>query len=136
MKNAGAAKVILLGEDDIDDQEILEEIFTSVDPSFVLTFINNGKKLVSYLEETPEHLLPCLIILDYNMPEMNGAEILGHLKGNPRIKKIPRIIWSTSDAEAYKKSCLELGACDYLVKPARVHMLEKMVRHMLSYCKQ
>jgi CheY-like chemotaxis protein len=127
-------KFILLGEDDIDDQEILEEIFTSVDPTFRLQFINNGKKLISHLEEIHDNHLPCLIILDYNMPELNGAEILKILRDNDRIKNVPRIIWSTSNAPAYKNLCLEYGACDYLVKPARINMLEEMVRHMLSYC--
>lgn len=126
-------KYILLGEDDIDDQEILEEIFLSVDPTFTLHFISNGKKLVSHLAE-PNETMPCLIVLDYNMPELNGAEILKGLVDNHRVKKIPKIIWSTSNAPAYKKLCLELGASDYLVKPSKINMLEDMVRRMLLYC--
>src|SRR5437764_7291832 len=85
-------KVILLGEDDIDDQEILEEIFSSIDPSLRLQFINNGKKLVSHLEKVKNERLPCLIVLDYNMPELNGAEILKNLHNNLRVKSIPKII--------------------------------------------
>ena len=127
-------KFILLGEDDIDDQEILEEVFSSIDSSFSLHFINNGKKVVAHLEEIHDEHLPCLIVLDYNMPELNGAEILKSLQGNHRINKVPKIIWSTSNAPAYKNMCLELGASDYLVKPSKINMLEQMVRHMLSYC--
>lgn len=125
---------ILLGEDDVDDQEILQEIFNSVAPSFRLHFINNGKKLVSHLEETNDDHLPCLILLDYNMPELNGAEILESLNGNHRLQHVPKVIWSTSNAPAYKKTCLELGACDYLVKPSKINALEDMVRHIVSYC--
>ena len=127
-------KFILLGEDDVDDQEILEEIFTSVAPSFRLQFINNGKKLVLHLEETKDDQLPCLILLDYNMPELNGAEILETLNGNHRLQRVPKIIWSTSNAPAYKRTCLELGASDYLVKPSKINALEEMVRHIVSYC--
>jgi Response regulator containing CheY-like receiver, AAA-type ATPase, and DNA-binding domains len=127
-------KFILLGEDDIDDQEILEEIFSSIDSSLQLHFINNGKKLVAHLDEVHEENLPCLIVLDYNMPELNGAEILKNLQENHRVHKVPKIIWSTSNAPAYKNMCLELGACDYLVKPSKIDMLENMVKHMLSYC--
>ena len=127
-------KFILLGEDDIDDQEILEEIFSDVDPSCRLKFINNGKKLISHLEDVKDEHLPCLIILDYNMPELNGAEILKTLDGNTRLKKVPKIIWSTSNAPAYRTKCMELGASDYLVKPSKINMLEDMVKHMLSYC--
>ena len=129
-----ATKFILLGEDDIDDQEILEEIFSTVDPSCKLLFINNGKKVVSHLEEISKENIPCLIILDYNMPELNGAEILSSLHRNDRLGNVPKFIWSTSSATAYKNTCLELGACDYLVKPAKINLLEDMVKHMLSYC--
>ena len=131
---SASEKFILLGEDDIDDQEILEEIFSSVDPSCRLHFINNGKKVVAHLEEIRDEHLPCLIILDYNMPELNGAEILKNLHNNHRLKSVPKIIWSTSNAPAYKNMCLELGASDYLVKPSKINMLEEMVKHMLSYC--
>ena len=127
------SKFILLGEDDIDDQEILEEIFSTVDPSFNLQFFNNGRKVITHLENANEDL-PCLIILDFNMPELNGAEILKMLSKEPRFKEIPKIIWSTSDAPVYKSMCLEYGACDYLVKPSKITALENMVKHMLSYC--
>lgn len=129
-----SGKFILFGEDDKDDQEILEEIFSSIDPSLRLQFINNGKKLVSHLEETSNEELPCLIVLDYNMPELNGAEILTCLNTNWRVKNVPKIIWSTSSAPAYKAVCLELGARDYLVKPSKINLLEDMARHMLSFC--
>ena len=69
------SKFILIGEDDIDDEEFLNEIFNSVDDSFSLVFINNGKEMLNYLQEL-EKPLPCLILLDYNMPILNGCEIL------------------------------------------------------------
>jgi CheY-like chemotaxis protein len=79
--------------------------------------------------------MPCLIILDYNMPGMNGAEILKRLPKNERLHEVPKIIWSTSNAATYKKVCMESGASDYLVKPSKIKDLENMIRHMLSYCK-
>ena len=127
------SKFIILGEDDIDDQEILEEIFSTVDNSLNLQFFNNGRKVISHLENANDDL-PCLIVLDFNMPELNGAEILKILGKDPRLKQVPKIIWSTSDAPVFKAMCLELGACDYLVKPSKISALEDMVKHMLSYC--
>lgn len=132
--NSGEKKFILLGEDDIDDQEILEEIFESINVNLYLKFINNGQKLLSFIEEMQEEHLPCLIVLDYNMPELNGADILKKLQQNEKMLKIPKIIWSTSNAPAYKTKCLELGACDYLVKPSNINNLENMLKYMLSYC--
>jgi CheY-like chemotaxis protein len=128
-----SSKFILLGEDDIDDQEILQEVFYETDSSLHLQFFNNGRKVISHLESSADYL-PCLIILDYNMPELNGAEILKILSHNERFTSIPKIIWSTSDAPVYKSICLEYGASDYLVKPSKIDVLENMVKYMLSFC--
>ena len=126
---------ILIGEDDLDDEEFLKEIFSTVDDSFSLEFINNGKKLLSRLAEMPDHHLPCLILLDYNMPEMNGAEILKELKNSNRFHSIPKMIWSTSKSNLYRDICLGLGATEYVVKPSNVNELMEVIRQMLSYCK-
>ena len=127
-------KFILLGEDDADDEELLKEVFTSIDNSFSMRFANNGRKLVTHLEQLPDSNLPCLIILDYNMPELNGAEILKSLKSEARYDSIPKIIWSTSGSETYKRLCLELGACEYIIKPSSFKELTDVARYMLSFC--
>jgi CheY-like chemotaxis protein len=124
---------ILFGEDDPDEEDFLREIFASLDPGCILTFINNGKKLLATLEKLPVEELPGLIVLDYNMPELNGAEILQELKRNPRYDGIPKIIWSTSGSELYKKLCLESGALEYFIKPSSIKELEKIARHLLTY---
>ena len=128
------AKFILCGEDDKDDEDLLNEIFSTVDGSFSLFFVNNGRKLVSTLDQLPDDKLPCLLVLDYNMPELNGAEILKELKKTSRYDSIPKIIWSTSGAEMYKQLCLNLGAADYVIKPSNVNELERIVKYMISYC--
>jgi CheY-like chemotaxis protein len=129
-----SSKFILLGEDDIDDEELLKELFSSVDGSFELTFINNGRQVIEYLDSLPNTLLPCLLILDYNMPELNGADVLENLKAKSRYADIPKVIWSTSGTETYRKKCLELGAEDYITKPSRVSELVQAIKYMISYC--
>ena len=135
-KNTGlfrhTSKFILIGEDDMDDEDLLKEIFTSIDDSLSLIFVNNGRKLVVTLEQMKNECLPFLILLDYNMPEMNGAEILKQMKQNPRYKNIPKIIWSTSGSETYKKLCINSGADDYIIKPSSINELTELIRYMLS----
>ena len=126
-------KQILIGEDDIDDQEILEEIFLSIDSKLNLTFINDGQKIVSFLENTTVENIPGLIILDYNMPHLNGAEILKSIQQNEQVKNVPKIIWSTANADGFKNTCLQLGACEYLVKPSSFANLRSMIKRMLSF---
>jgi len=127
-------KFILMGEDDADDEELIREVFSSIDGSYIIQFVNNGRRIVSNLDKLSDEQLPCLIVLDYNMPELNGADILRELKSNMRYDKIPKIIWSTSGSETYRKLCLELGANEYILKPTSVNSLREIARYMLSIC--
>jgi CheY-like chemotaxis protein len=129
-----SSRFILLGEDDVDDEELLKEVFLTIDESLALVFVNNGRKVISSLQAMDDSNLPCLIILDYNMPEMTGAEILRELKNYSRYAQIPKIIWSTSGSDTYKSICLKLGAGDYITKPSNVKNLAETARYMLSFC--
>jgi len=128
------SRSIIFGEDDIDDIDLLKETFSAADNSFSLLFIDKGRKLINTLEALPDSELPCLLVLDYNMPELNGAEILTELSKHERYTSIPKIIWSTSGSETYKKKCLDLGAVDYVIKPLNVKDYMETVRYMLSFC--
>ena len=128
------SRFILLGEDDADDQEMLKDVFTSIDTAFILFFVNNGSEILSALEKLKNDQMPCLIVLDYNMPGLSGADILRELSTNERYKNIPKVVWSTSGSEKFRAVCLELGAVDYVIKPTNVDGLEKVARYMLSLC--
>ena len=128
------AKFILFGEDDIDDEDLLREIIGNIDESFYLLFMDNGRKLLDKLNELPDNHLPCLIVLDYNMPELTGAEILTEIKKNSRYTAIPKVIWSTSNSETFRRTCIEAGANEYLIKPSNVNDLVSVAKHMLSLC--
>ena len=128
------SRLIMFGEDDLDEEDFLKDIFSSLDASLSILFISNGRKLIATLEQMTDDKLPCLIVLDYNMPELNGAEILRILKRNSRYDSIPKIVWSTSGSEIYKIKCLESGAIDYLIKPSNIKELEDISRHLLSFC--
>jgi CheY-like chemotaxis protein len=126
-------RFILIGEDDKDDEDLLKEIFNSVNDSFSIVFISNGQQVLTYLQNLREHL-PCLILLDYNMPVLNGADILEALKKDPRYNHVPKVIWSTSTSETFRKICLQAGANEYIIKPSNMTELTEMVRHMISFC--
>src|SRR5688572_30584762 len=70
---------ILLAEDDEDDQELLKEAFSKADPSCKLHIEDNGRNALQYLEQLSDNALPRIIILDYNMPELNGGQVLEKL---------------------------------------------------------
>ena len=127
------SKYILIGEDDVDDVDMLREVFSTVDNTFELVFFHSGKKIIEALENADNNM-PCLIVLDYNMPELNGAEILRYLGNSSRFQSIPKVIWSTSASPVYRSICLELGANDYVIKPSSLQEFASVVRHMLSFC--
>ena len=128
-------RYILLVEDDVDDQELLKEVFHSIDtPVPELLFVNSGHSLLNFLNETKGENLPCLILMDYNMPGLNGAEILKEMLNRKGYDHIPKIIWSTSGTDTFRTTCLSLGAKDYIIKPSTVEDLKEIVKYLLTLC--
>ncbi|MCW3113819.1 MAG: response regulator [Segetibacter sp.] len=125
---------ILLAEDDPDDQELLVHAFTEVSPTFNLHIVNDGKEVIEFLSTTSDSKLPCLIVLDYNMPELNGAEVLQKLTGDKRYENIPKIVLSTSSNPKYIQDCLCKGAHAYKVKPDNFTQLVVIAKEMLDLC--
>ena len=130
-----SSRTIFLAEDDIDDQEFLKDAFLTIDPAIKLISFSSGLKFINRLFETEDQHLPCLIILDYNIPEINGAEILGQLKAQDRFVNIPKVVWSTSDSQLYRENCLACGAKAYLVKPSSINGIAEIAKEMLGFCK-
>ena len=125
---------ILIGEDDFEDQFILEEYFQDNGVKGFVAFEKNGRKIIEYLEQLkPEAELPSLIVLDLNMPILNGTQTLFELKQNNRFNKIPVIIYSTSDNDHERRKCINFGAVDYMVKPISVDEGDRMVKRFLQY---
>ena len=123
---------ILLAEDDIDDQELLRDAFIEADPSLQIVIAPNGAKAVSYLESLPPHQLPHLIVLDYNMPELDGAQVLQILGQGNHYRHISKIVLSTSHSPYYKETCLQLGADGYFTKPSSYSEMGALIRQILQ----
>lgn len=124
--------LIYLAEDDMDDQELLADTFNEINPDVQLKAFSTGKNILKHLENLPETHMPSMIILDYNIPEMNGAEILKQLERD-RYQQVVKLVWSTSDSPTYKNTCLSLGAAAYFVKPSNISGLQQMAKQMLSF---
>lgn len=127
-------QVILIAEDDPDDQELITFAFSKADPSFQLYIVNDGRAALDYLNSVSDNKLPCLILLDYNMPELNGAQVVQHLLPHKRFEKIPKVILSTSGNPAYIADALKKGADAYRVKPDDFQQLIGIAREMVALC--
>jgi len=127
-------KTILLAEDDIDDQDFITEAFQKIDETLTIYTVLNGTKVLPFLNSLPDEKLPQLILLDYNLPEQNGADVLEQLTQNSRYQSIPKIVWSTSNWAQYRNRCLELGAAFYMVKPSDIKGIEDLAKQMIDLC--
>jgi CheY-like chemotaxis protein len=126
---------ILIAEDDIDDQQMIHEMIQEIDPGCKMEFIGTGSKVMTYLEKLEDRELPDLILLDFNMPEFTGVEILEQMGAVKRYSPIPKLLWSTSKNSVLKNECRRFGAEDFLVKPSSLRELDEMVRYILSFAK-
>ena len=124
---------ILVVDDDKEDHLILQEYFSDSGIRQNVMFVDNGIKALEYLDQAEDDSLPKLIVLDLNMPLLNGSQTLLQLKQSSRLKNIPVIIYSTSESENEKRKCLGFGAIDYLVKPVTMEEGQRMVDRFKSF---
>lgn len=110
---------ILIGEDDVEDRLIINASFEELGLSEMIRFETDGKRLIAYLDSIESGQLPSLIILDLNMPILNGTEILQLIKDNPAYRHIPVIIFSTSINRIEMEKCMKIGALNYFTKPVK-----------------
>lgn len=111
-------RYILIIDDDYEDRGILKDCFTTLGLDASVQFIEDGLSLIKHLSSNSNQNIG-LIVLDLNMPKLNGTETLRAIKKLPDVTNIPVIIFSTSVNEIEKKNCMELGAREYITKPLK-----------------
>ena len=124
---------IFIVEDDPDDQEIIARAFAQMAPHYKITFLNDGKLLVDHLQSFPDNELPALIVLDYNMPLLNGLETLKVLELDNRFNKIPKIIYSSSSQNYIRNLCYSENAKAYITKGTTMDEIKVNTQEMLSF---
>ena len=108
---------ILIVDDDADDREIIKDAFLSNNEDHEYIFLENGEKLLEYLEFNLAENLPSLILLDLNMPGKDGREILKEIKSDKRYNHIPVVVFTTSSSERDRLIAYGLGANCFITKP-------------------
>lgn len=117
---------ILIVDDDADDREIIRDAFQNAQEEQEFVFIENGNKLMDFLEQNTNGQPPSLIMLDLNMPGKDGRETLKDLKTNSRFHHIPIIVFTTSSSLRDKQMVYELGANCFITKPDTFNKLIEM----------
>lgn len=122
---------ILIADDDQEDRYLLHTAFEEIGQSDDIALVENGLQVFAYLDTSLEQSdMPALIVLDLNMPILNGIETLSRLKAHNLYKNIPVIMFTTSIHEVEKARCLEIGAADFIKKPARFQQTISTARYL------
>jgi CheY-like chemotaxis protein len=125
---------ILWADDDYDDLQMMRELLFNTKRNFDLVEVHNGKEALDYLEEARKKAnLPSLIILDINMPVMDGKETLSIIKNSNGLNAIPVVVFSTSESELDKLYCERLGSV-LITKPPTFSTLGAALDRLLQYC--
>jgi CheY-like chemotaxis protein len=126
---------ILLADDDKEDRLIIEDAFREIGLAHEISFVEDGELVLQYLDGlNGQNDLPNLIVLDLNMPRLNGTETLRILKKHPHYRTIPVKIFSTSMNDIEKEQCLLLGADAYVIKPIKFSECIAIARDFYDFC--
>lgn len=132
----GAVKIII-ADDDADDRLLIEDAFKESKLVNPIVFAEDGEELLQLLRSekgwAEGRNLPGLILLDLNMPRMDGRMALGHIKSDPLLRRIPVIVLTTSKAEQDILRTYDLGVNSFITKPVTFEGLVEVVKSLNHY---
>lgn len=123
---------IFIAEDDNDDFSLLEEAFMEIAPGLQLHRSKNGEELIATLSHLTKNELPDRIIIDYNMPRMNGLETLKALNSSNEYLEIPKIVYTSGQFDGHRTEALAAGANGFFEKSTSFEEIRKDVERMLE----
>jgi two-component system, chemotaxis family, response regulator Rcp1 len=127
---------VLLVEDSPGDVRLTKEAFRDANPSIHIHVASDGVEAMAFLRHRGPHAhapRPDLILLDLNLPKMDGREVLAHIKEDDSLKLIPTVILTTSDAEADIVKSYQLQANVYLTKPVQLEAFDALVKSINDF---
>ncbi|HEU0111636.1 MAG TPA: response regulator [Flavisolibacter sp.] len=131
----GLQNKVLFVDDDPDDLEFFGETLKKVNPHITIVEEYSGPKALEYLYKAKENgTLPCLIVMDFNMPVMNGRETFQEIKKDEELAVIPIIIFSTATSHIDEQYFTAEGV-EHYKKPSSYNEMHAIALHILRYCR-
>ena len=122
---------VLLIEDDAIEVMKLNRVISTLKLNHQIIEANNGEEALEILQQ--KDALPDIILLDLNMPKINGIEFLGILKNDDTLKYIPTIILTTSNNQKDLLECYKIGVAGYILKPLKYEDYVSKIESLLAY---
>jgi chemotaxis family two-component system response regulator Rcp1 len=127
---------VLLVEDSPGDIRLMREAFHDANTDIHVNVATDGVDAMAFLRREGDQVdapRPAIILLDLNLPRMDGREVLAQIKADPLLKTIPTIILTTSEANADIVRSYELQANSYLTKPVQLEKFESLVKSINDF---
>src|SRR5687767_10659493 len=129
----------IIADDDQEDQVLIQEAIKSIDIDIEYTSVFNGEQLLDLLlsrgaYKNNRQARPDAVILDLNMPVMDGLTALREIKGNPNLRELPIFILYTLRKDDYSYRCRALGVAGLYVKPSTAEELRDILKEIYTIC--
>ena len=134
-----APLTILIADDDEDDRLLARDALRQAPVPAVLRCVEDGGELLEYLRRERRYAppadapAPSLVLLDLNMPRMNGLEALREIRGDPALRHVPVVVMTTSERREDVQRSYELGANSFITKPVTFSGLVEVMRSLGGY---
>jgi CheY-like chemotaxis protein len=132
--------VVLVAEDSAIDRLIIEEAFEESGVEATLHFVEDGEELLDYLRRRGDYALggklaprPAIVLLDINMPKLNGHEVLREIRLDQQLRDLPVVALSTSDSPKQIAQAYAVGVNSFLTKPGKFSEFVKLIRLFGTY---
>jgi len=132
MNNHQPVNIIMI-EDDEGHARLIEKNIRRAGISNDIHHFRDGTSALEYLHEAPDgptHNGPALILLDLNLPDMNGVDILARIKGDEHLRLAPVVVLTTTDDRQEIQRCYDLGCNVYITKPVDYESFADAIRQL------
>jgi CheY-like chemotaxis protein len=139
MENQVDQRAIIVVEDSDVDYKTILWIFKKLDVTYPVIRCEDGDAVLEYLYEQSNYtgrnklLRPALILLDLNLPGVDGRSILRQIKTDERFKILPVVVLTTTSNSKDIKTCYQNGASTYIIKPVNLENFVRSIKQMLAY---
>ena len=127
------SRYIIFADDDADDLELVTGFFKQYNPNINVLEFRDGKDVLKFLDDFALNATPLLIVLDINMPRLNGRETLAAIRKHPKYQYTPVVIYTTSNNNSDEMYCQKLGA-SWVSKSATVEGVKQVAKVLAEFC--
>ena len=134
VKSTTPKNIVFYADDDTDDLELVRDAFDKFTNNVEVVTAKDGVQALAYLQSLNDFTLaPCLIILDVNMPLLNGRDVLKKIKEMPPISSVPVVLFSTSSSTLDKEFAKKYNA-GFVTKPLDISQMEMITELFIDHC--